>query len=173
MARKSVAVAAVLLVASRGHRLRGRSPDKDSAIDHESADGRVRTTYSLYPVRVDGQWGFIDAKGTMVIEPSYAWAGGFCDGLGLVQFPSDLDGFVDATGEVAIPARFEAARPFHDGLAPACQHGAWGFIDTKGDYVIRPQYESAGPFNDGLAVVETKEGWGYINTAGDFVIEPR
>src|ERR1041385_359923 len=40
---------------------------------------------TLYPVRVDGKWGYIDNTGQLVIQPQYALADEFSNGLAMVQ----------------------------------------------------------------------------------------
>jgi hypothetical protein len=110
-------------------------------------------TVQLYPVRVDGKWGFIDKTGTIRIEPQFA------------------DLYQRYGGDT-----------FSDGLAPAAvgegDDEKWGYIDTSGAWVVDPQWDYAKNFSEGLAVVGNKTGldgdlfmeYGYIDSSGTLVI---
>ena len=84
-------------------------------------------TEQLYPVQVEGKWGFIDKTGTIKIEPQFA---------GLRR----LDGAGDILG-------------FSEGLVPVqlVENGPWGYADTSGRVVIEPRFSLAQPFSEGLA----------------------
>src|SRR5688500_10884948 len=70
----------------------------------------------LWPISVDGKWGYIDAHGIVKIEPKYAAASPFSEGLALVSefgtsesdqvFKRTYDGFIDQSGKFVIPAEF-------------------------------------------------------------------
>src|SRR3989339_1691422 len=75
-------------------------------------------------------------------------------------------GYSDKAGKLVIPARYNAARPFSEGLALVMSGGKYGFIDAAGREVIKPAYQSAGDFGAGLAPVKLKGSWGYIDKAG-------
>ncbi|MBN1629554.1 MAG: WG repeat-containing protein [Thermoleophilia bacterium] len=49
-----------------------------------SATGTGDEPSELYPVSVDGKWGFIDKTGTIRVEPQYEAAGAFSEGLARV-----------------------------------------------------------------------------------------
>src|SRR6516225_80814 len=75
----------------------------------------------LFPVRVKGKYGYIDKTGKMVIQPTYAGAQRFSDGLAAVQLqppPAGKVGYIDETGKMVIPPQFETADPFSEGRAP-------------------------------------------------------
>lgn len=66
---------------------------------------------------------------------------------------TDGYGFMDRDGEVVVAPRFEAARPFRDGLAPVRVEGRWGYADADGRLVIHPRFDEAYPFYEGRALV--------------------
>lgn len=143
----------------------------------------------LAPVKIHGNWGFINNRGRLVIparfQPPITYKMGFgcfqgsevhdpilfSESLAAVGFAGKA-GFIDWNGRFAIEPRFDAALPFSYGLARVRVNGKWGYVDHAGRTVIPPAYAEAGPFREGLAAVQVKDLWGYIGKDGLFVIAP-
>jgi len=102
---------------------------------------------------VDIKCGFIDKAGTIVIEPMYAYADHFSEGLAAVQIDGKW-GYIDSAGNIIIEPQFDNAGTFSEGLASVKLEDKWGYIDRNGNVVIEPQFEEAGDFSQGLAPVE-------------------
>ena len=100
----------------------------------------------LYPIVKNGKWGYINSKGEIKIEPQFAKAYFFSEGLASVQF-------------------FGVDSLYYDN-----RRGLWGFIDSTGKFIIPPEYGEAHSFHDGLAGVELKSKWGFINHHGTAII---
>jgi len=95
----------------------------------------------LYPVYVDGRYGFIDEGGNLkfTLSEDVYTVGNFSEGLVVVarRVPNTYGrwGFVDESGKVVIESRFNLAKPFSEGLAAivVSDHestsGQVGFID--------------------------------------------
>jgi beta-lactamase class A len=75
--------------------------------------------------------------------------------------------------EIAFEQPFEAAHPFHDGLAAIETGGKYGYIDKTGRVVIEPQFDDAEDFSGGMARVTVDYKVGYINQRGEIVIKPQ
>ena len=56
--------------------------------------------------------------------------------------------------------QFDAAHPFHDGLARVRVGGKEGFIDRTGRFVVPPRYEWANDFGGEMAPVKVGSGGG-------------
>src|ERR1039457_3602977 len=69
----------------------------------------------LYPVVVNGRWGFVNKSGETVINPQFDRAEGFADGLAPVRM--GRWGYVDASGKMEINPQFDKADVFSEGLA--------------------------------------------------------
>jgi len=84
-------------------------------------------------------------------------------------------GFIDVDGNEVVGERYEAVRPFSDGLAWVKVDGKWGAIDRHNAMVIEPRFVWTEGFSDGLAPVrESKRGRvGYIDKNGEWVIQPQ
>ncbi|MFN0010378.1 MAG: WG repeat-containing protein [Phycisphaerales bacterium] len=118
----------------------------------------------LFPVRVGGQLGFIDATGRVVIEPQFLRAYTFTEGLCVATTSSERSGYIDETGAWVIPPRFAMALPFRGGRAAVKgeDRGRFGYIDRTGTLVIPYRYYTASEFVDGVARVGHATLWGRL-----------
>jgi hypothetical protein len=125
----------------------------------------------------DGEWGFINTKGEIVIPVEYASVKKFSEGLAAVQRDGKW-GFINKKDEVVIPFEYDVVDNFSGGLAAVRKGdwgtGKWGFINTKGEVVIQFDYVYADGFDGGLAAVR-KGDWetgkvGFINKSGETMI---
>lgn len=126
----------------------------------------------LFPVRMNGKYGYINNVGDVKIRPWFDLAFKFSDGLASVKV-ENLFGFIDTGGEVAIRPRFTSPSYFHEGLASVKdpETRKWGYIDKSGDMVIEPRDNNT-DFSEGLGSVEIGGKWGCVNRSGKVVIEP-
>ncbi len=99
------------------------------------AELRQAMGLALYPAEQARRWGFTGATGEMVIQPSFAAAAHFAEGLAPVK-RGDKFGYIDAGGAMRIEPMFDEARFFHHGMAPVREGRLWGFIGTNGAYRI-------------------------------------
>lgn len=125
-------------------------------------------TVKLYPVEIDGRWGYINSNGQLQIEPDFQWASLFQEGLAVVR-ESNRWKYIDKTGEVVIEGNFSSIRNFSQGKAAVRFDGRWGYINTSGNFVINPKFRDAHKFSNGRAFVRSLHNWGYyyIDEKGD------
>jgi len=130
-------------------------------------------------VKIKNKYGFIDKKGTLIINNQFDYADDFKEGLALVSNKKDplsdemLYGFIDKEGKIIINLQFKFASSFNNGIALVSDGKKYGFIDSKGVYVVNPQYDYALNFSEGLAAVKQGNLWGYIDTDGKIIINPQ
>lgn len=145
----------------------------------------------LFPVKVNGKYGYIDTKGTMVIRPQFDSAHRFQEGLagvvmggekrtgrdGYIFYLGGKFGYIDRKGKLVIPlGTFSFGRGFSEGLAEVGVNGCkgencTGYADKNGKLVINNQFSSGSEFREGLAVVEIPGGKrGVIDKNGKFVV---
>ncbi len=143
----------------------------------------------LFEVQMDGEMGYIDKNGQLVIPFQFDTAYPFSEGLAPVRFGSGLWGYIDHTGEMvigpkllnvdgkwAVEPKFLFASSFRDGVgAVQPEEGKWRFIDGDGNFVMERNISSSTPpsFAEGLAAVREGEKWGYIDKEGNFAIKPQ
>ena len=106
---------------------------------------------SLYPVVVNGRWGFVNKSGETVINPQFDRAEGFAEGLAPVRM--GRWGYVDSSGKIAVVPQFDKADVFSEGLAAVRLGGGGG--DPFVPYDPRPFYHVGGGGR-----------YGFINTDG-------
>ena len=142
----------------------------------------------LFPIIQGGKWGFIDAAGTVVIEPafdgvstllgrnSYGYSGlrypahfaASTGGLEAVEVDGKY-GYIDIRGKFVIEPKFDVASRFSAGLA-AVRIGdntaKYGFIDKRGKYIVGKKFDSAEVFADGFALVRIGDEHSFIDKTG-------
>lgn len=75
----------------------------------------------------DGEWGFIDQNGNIIIEMIYDAAGNFSNNVANVMKDGKW-GYVNTTGDVVIPIQFDKAKNFKNEIALVFMQGKWGII---------------------------------------------
>ncbi len=126
----------------------------------------------LYPIAVDGKYGYIDAKGKVVVEPQYDEAHAFREGYASVRVGAAWH-FIDAKGTQVDAGGWLAASSFFEGLAAVREDAGVGFIDTTGEIVIEPAWEGAENFADGRSLIRVGAGFGFIDRTGAVVVPPQ
>ena len=106
------------------------------------------------------RFGYIDTSGTMIIEPRFAAADSFCEGMACVGDRDQGDGgkwgAIDRSGTLVVPMQYDRPLLYSEGLAAVRSAGTWRFIDKTGASVLGP-FASAGNFSEGLAYVECRK----------------
>jgi hypothetical protein len=140
--------------------------------------------YSLEPLPFkyseDGNWGFIDLNGNVIIEPAFKNRPGFFqNGFGIIS-DDTVSYYINAKGDT-IGSYYYDASAFSDKRALIKdKKSEWFFIDESGtivfkvDTVAKSQLRQCRSFNDGLALFLTSDNkFGYLNTSGNIAIEPK
>jgi hypothetical protein len=117
------------------------------------------------------KYGFIDTKGEVVIEPQFARAEFFYEGLCAAQdWDSDKWGFIDKTGKFVVKPQYDEVERFSEGLGQVAVGDKWGFVDKTGKTVISLKFDAVGDFENGIAQVKIDGRWCcYIDRRGKFV----
>jgi WG containing repeat len=135
----------------------------------------------LFPIRQEGKWGYINGKGEVVVQPQFAEAFFFAEGLAAVCVEYGKCGYIDGAGQFAISPQFQRASRFSEGLAAVMVGEKVGYIDKTGKLAINPQFPADGgprvfglyTFSGGLARVKVGDKFGFIDKEGKVVINPQ
>src|SRR5690625_3617224 len=111
-------------------------------------------------VKKDGKYGYINARGELVIPFQYKKAYPFSEnGLAFVIGDDGLGGYIDKTGEFIIDPIYETGTMFNFGFAAVSKNGEYKYIYNNGSKAINNTFKYAGGFSDcGLAKVVTFDG---------------
>jgi|GEM_PF-641271 len=137
----------------------------------------------LIPVKSGELFQYIDSEGKIVINPQFAYASVFKEGLALVKIDGDrpLWGFISPNGKFEINAQYYFASDFSEGLAWVMQDydSPPSVINKKGEFVFSmPDAKRFNVFKEGLAAfaIIDEEGtsrWGFVDKTGKIIINPQ
>ncbi len=134
-------------------------------------------------------YGYLHAKGNIIIEPKYFFASSFNNNKAIVIEGSDwlnaIIKVIDTAGNTIkkIGKNYEyefvdfmgRERPFFENDILICKKGkedskAYGGLDSSGKEAIPFIYEHLEPFSCGRAYAETEDKKGFIDTKGNWII---
>jgi hypothetical protein len=139
----------------------------------------TRTVY-LFPVvmkEIGGtMWGYIDAKGKLILPGSYKQAADFQEnGLAIVGL-MNKSGVINASGYFIVKPKYDTINPFSEGRAVVNDPHGFKVIDESGKEITDKAYSIIiGEYKEGrVRAVETNEHGqylhGYLNKRGKEVI---
>ena len=157
--------------------IRGKTKEWEELVDvWEGETVTAVADIPLFPVTQNGQGGYIDRTGNMVIQPRFVWNDFFYEGLAGV-IVGDKAGFIDKTGAIVIEPQPHVVRSFSEGRAAVEVGNRCGYIDRTGAMVIPPKFDIALPFSEGLAQVAIRDDgimkWGFVMKDGSMAIQPQ
>ncbi|MDR2627102.1 MAG: WG repeat-containing protein [Dysgonamonadaceae bacterium] len=131
----------------------------------------------LFPVQSGSNYGYIDQKGVIVINPQFDKATVFRDGVALVRTDgSDRWAYINRKGEFVNEKRYKDASSFSEGLAWTVEDDqAPTAINAKGDVKFTlKEAMNVRIFHDGLAAFSNSQSlWGFADKSGKVKIEPK
>lgn len=137
----------------------------------EGTEEVFEETEGMRGIRRDGRYGFIDARGRLLIANRYEGIGMFREGLAPVMILGKW-GFVDKEDNIAINPNFEKATGFNNGLAIVQRAGKTGVIDKQGQFVLPLRYDSISRVGNLLIIYQENQS-GIADRKGRVLIEPR
>lgn len=132
-----------------------------------------RFSNGLAAVCRQGQWGYIDRRGSTVIPFKF-------DGLRAQKFTNGLAGvcyrgrwgFIDHSGQWIIQPFYEDVGDFSEGYAPVRHNGKWGLLNLRGTREMIFKYDELGEFNGGMATATVEGKSGFISPQESWIIAP-
>jgi len=120
-----------------------------------------------------GRYGFIDKKGSWILEPIYDTAKDFdkLSGMARVKLKGKW-GYVNKAG-VFLKVDTEKWGDFQNGLAKGRKAALIGFYDNTGKWIIEPTLKGSRQFSNGYCAAKKDEMWGLMNKMGEWVIPPK
>ncbi|MDJ1500031.1 WG repeat-containing protein [Xanthocytophaga agilis] len=134
----------------------------------------IKAGASLFPVKIDELWGFIDLQGELVIPAQFKQAGPFSEGLAPVRSQGRY-GYIDVQGKYVIPPIYDYAVPFANGRAVVYKNEKKYLIDAAGRIYFEHSYKDwnfASEQYPNLFIVTTfTQKQGVIDITGKLVID--
>ncbi|MGI4872803.1 MAG: WG repeat-containing protein [Janthinobacterium lividum] len=97
----------------------------------------ARPGTALFPIVVQGRWGFIDSTGAVIIAPHFAQVQPFSEGLAPAR-EGEFYGYIDYTGRFVLPPRYTYANSFQGNFALVSLDSTQQLIDRAGHLVPLP-----------------------------------
>ncbi|HJV17402.1 MAG TPA: WG repeat-containing protein [Bacillales bacterium] len=145
-----------------------------SAELHSLSDLKARGVY-LFPVALKevggNKWGYMNAKGKIILSPIYDHGGDFQDnGLAIVRL-LDLSGVIDEKGYFIVKPKYETINPFSEGRATVITSEGFKVIDESGKEITSRTYSFIGDYKEGRALIVDTDThgqylYGYLNRRG-------
>lgn len=117
-----------------------------------------------------GKWGFVNARGEVLIDYQFDEAEAFSNNLAAVK-RKDAWGFINQAGEVKIPLEFEAVESFRLSATPVQKDGKFGLIDLQGNFLAPPVYEKL-VISGNAFIIQTPAGNGLMDIGGNILVQP-
>lgn len=130
---------------------------------------------NLIAVKSNNLWGYVDHKGSYVINPQFESAHPFFDGLARIVSDGKV-GYISTKGKYIVLPQYQDGTDFSEGYAFVVTDNGYPMcIDTKGKEVFTFNgIQTIYTFSEGLAAYTNKSGkYGYVDTKGSIVISPR
>lgn len=122
----------------------------------------------LFPVKKKTKWGFVDTRGTMVVDTKYDQVWDYVDGVARVGL-GGLFGAVDSTGREVIAVTNTALADAQFGYLIGGP-SAVGVFDAKGRIVIPAEHASITLVNERIAKVTNSQRFAYrLLTDGSYI----
>jgi len=86
---------------------------------------------NLYPIGIDGRWGFVDSLGNIKIQRTFEETRLFEHGLAAAKYKNKY-GYINETGKWIIKPKFDEAGDFYFGCAEVVLNGEKKYITRKG-----------------------------------------
>lgn len=134
---------------------------------------------SLFPVKVDGKWGYIDSTGSIVGEIKYEGLSFISEGFG-IAYAQNTWSVIDQKGKAFFVASLDSLMPvgnINEGVFKVASKEGYGyFLTVSGEEMLkldqRKFHWTASEFNDERLVVSLENGdFGILNRSGKLLYQ--
>jgi len=116
---------------------------------------------------INGQYGFVDIDGNVIIDGIYDNVGNFAAGVTYIK-KNGRYGLIDIEGNVVVKPTYDwIGDKVKDGLIKYKQNNKYGVLDTKGCIVIKAQFDNLQYFEKGVIKVEQNNKVFYVDRKGN------
>ncbi|MGI6668723.1 MAG: WG repeat-containing protein [Acetivibrionales bacterium] len=124
----------------------------------------------------DSKWGYIDSRGSFVIEPKFSEARRFQPNQRAVVGISGKYGIINSSGKYIAEPIYENINEYSEKLAVARESGGYVVLDENGN-AVSEKYYYISDYKNGRAAysIKNQDGtllYGYLDETGEPVVEP-
>lgn len=120
----------------------------------------------------DGNVGFINNSGDVVLEPFYSDASDFYNGYARVADSHGKWGLLNNEGNEAVPPKYDLIDRFGNTSYLVKKSGRYGFIDNDGSVITDIKYDAIEPLNEGVYKTVLNSRYGLVNSEGKEIAPP-
>lgn len=123
----------------------------------------------LYIVSTNNQFGLINIKGDVLIEPRFQSLDLLNNGVFISKL-NNKAGLLNTSGQELITPKFDEILPIDNGFYPTRIGAKWGYLNEYGSEVVQPIFDSKVSFQDDIASVQSNGVSYKINKSGQRVL---
>ena len=124
----------------------------------------------LYPFLMNNQYGYMNAKGKVIILPEYSEAGFFKNGVAVVQ-QNDVYGAINKRNQFVIPLKHETLYDFNQEEAIVGDSSSYGIIGKSGNILVPINYLEIRQINPVVYIFQDSLGYRFYNQKGNLIKE--
>lgn len=141
------------------------------ALNLESIEKEYEFADSLFlPTSINGNYGYMNRYGEVVISPNYQFAGYFVNGLAVVGNDNKY-GAINKMGELVIPFSYSYVSDFIQGRSVIEVDEKLGMIDRNNKTILPTEYEDLGDLASELIYFSKGIRYGYADIYGETKID--
>ncbi|MCO6357849.1 WG repeat-containing protein [Roseivirga pacifica] len=123
----------------------------------------------LCPVKLIGNWGVINFREEIVVQPVFKHIAPFYNGMATVTTPNNEQGLIDSNGAFILEPKYTQLIRTTEGIILQIGN-AFGLADSNGKLIRMPQYDSISKLDSGYFQVEKNGMFGVISLKGEDVV---
>jgi len=143
-------------------------------LSFSSALGQEKNSPNLYPVVVNGKWGYINRQLQMVVQPRFDFASDFMFGVASDVINGKFN-YINIKGEIIPLQGNEHLVGCSEGICLFWKEkfNKVGFVREDGQIIVAPRFSNAHFFSEGLAGVCEGKQCGFIDRTGKWALPPK
>jgi len=130
-------------------------------------------TEGMAIIQSNGNVGFVNNQGTVIVPPKYSSVSPFRYGYARVADSFGTWGIIDRNGNEVVSPQYNLMKEFGHQSFLVCRKGKYGFIKRNGTVITAPTYDSITPKGEGLYMTEAHLEYGLVDSEGREVIPPK
>lgn len=131
--------------------------------------GMSCSAQQLFPVKVDGKWGYIDTTGTVVIAPQFEWASFFGEKHAVVVQNGNA-ALVDKKGGLVLFKGTTMLEQLDDSTFAFQEEGLWGIRLLNGKTVLPANYDEVRRIDRRVFAFRKDTLWGFAGKHGNILL---